>query len=1026
MAILEIVMKKLVLLIAVLNIFAISTLHSQWLEKEGYWELEQNYGQLRDIKLNESTNELWIVSADNKVIAIDAEIGLEIKRCECELDRAAVGAKISSDFLSIGISSVFERDNPYSPENIYDTLYYDYFSISDCSKMFNHNVGLNHLVSQGVINGIEFSFFDYNTELQNLIISFKINNKYYNGPNDINDEYGFTKQFTFFENQLNLVNSIDKSFSNVKYHENRTSFFSTSTISHSQSWSNWGGGWNFSRHNSIYEYDIMNKTISTLFNHIYDENSDGDRRGHNIRISKILENGNNKFLTLSQKTLYEFTKNDTWFNDSLKFVYDVSDFLVTQNNEYVLVSTNKSVEAYNFNKKKIIESYKLPSPASSIILDSHKKNLLLYCADNKIRYITPDILKPIPDLGFIFDKALAHTGEKIQFNAICNIDSCEYEWQFLPAGIKTKTKSKEIEYKYNQTGTYDVKLTIITPDGERHEFLKEKIIKVIDKPKADFSYVILNEELPLKVQFTDLSKGELIERFWDFGDGNTSAELNPIHEYKFPGDFSVKLIVKDSLDSDTLIMYEEIIIGTPKSELQISINSILSKHNKSEFKNAYLVTGGFIYTSYYYEISTRMRNDVLYDYSNRLIFNHFDLNFLSIKKDTLNCGTNEVPFFPKPTSLEVQLNDYLFAIDAKFWEDTYKMIYDSKINKMDVLKEPHYPYPWIKALILKSPAKDNIFSIFDSNNKSEIIVFDFNYDVKSELTLPIANNIFYLADTIDNGLNLFLQKQNKSYLFYSISSENKITYENSILINTAITISGIKSVHENLILLHGFYNDKANKTTYAYFAKYHPLDNTLNDTILYSRKDILKIERVSNSLYAAIGQSRGRQGYLLLDTNLHQIRDIRVDSLTGEIKDMLINDNKVYLFTEKIVSLPTMALGDKESYQTTASVLGLPEDIIASVEDSPIIFTDKLTHSAYPNPTNEVLNLKVATNESANYTIKLYDIFGTERLNIHDGFIPANTEKIFSISTSALSIGSYYYVISGGGNVDRGKVMVVR
>jgi hypothetical protein len=141
---------------------------------------------------------------------------------------------------------------------------------------------------------------------------------------------------------------------------------------------------------------------------------------------------------------------------------------------------------------------------------------------------------------------------------------------------------------------------------------------------------------------------------------------------------------------------------------------------------------------------------------------------------------------------------------------------------------------------------------------------------------------------------------------------------------------------------------------------------------------------------------------------------------------MILHENKVYLFTEKIVSLPTMALGTNESYQTTASVLGLPEDIIASVKDSPIIITEKLTHSAYPNPANEVLNLKVSTNESANYTIKLYDIFGTEILKIHDGSIPAQTEKIFSIPTSSLSIGSYYYVISGGGIAERGKVMVVR
>jgi hypothetical protein len=70
--------------------------------------------------------------------------------------------------------------------------------------------------------------------------------------------------------------------------------------------------------------------------------------------------------------------------------------------------------------------------------------------------------------------------------------------------------------------------------------------------------------------------------------------------------------------------------------------------------------------------------------------------------------------------------------------------------------------------------------------------------------------------------------------------------------------------------------------------------------------------------------------------------------------------------------------------------------------------------------------LSVATNESANYTIKLYDIFGTEILNIHDGFIPENTEKIFSFPTSDFPTGTYYYVISGRDMIERGKVMVVR
>jgi hypothetical protein len=273
---------------------------------------------------------------------------------------------------------------------------------------------------------------------------------------------------------------------------------------------------------------------------------------------------------------------------------------------------------------------------------------------------------------------------------------------------------------------------------------------------------------------------------------------------------------------------------------------------------------------------------------------------------------------------------------------------------------------------------------------------------------------------------LFLKKQDKSYSYFSISPENTIDSEQSIYLSTNITLTNIKSVHNNLILLFGSYKDEVNKTTYAYFGKYYPQSNILQDTILYSRKDIRKLERVNNSTYAAIGQSRGRQGYLLLDTNLHQIKDIRVDNLTGEIKDIILHDNKVYLFTEKVVSNQTMALGANESYQTTASVLSLPDEIIANVEDSPKIFVDKFTHSAYPNPASDVINLKVSSISNDKSSIKLYDLLGVEILNIYDGIIPAGTERNFSIPGSGLNPGAYYYVIIGGGVVERGKVLVVR
>ena len=39
--------------------------------------------------------------------------------------------------------------------------------------------------------------------------------------------------------------------------------------------------------------------------------------------------------------------------------------------------------------------------------------------------------------------------------------------------------------------------------------------------------------------------GKIVSYLWDFGDGSTSAEVNPVHVYEREGSYKVALIVKD-------------------------------------------------------------------------------------------------------------------------------------------------------------------------------------------------------------------------------------------------------------------------------------------------------------------------------------------------------------------------------------------------------------------------------------------------------------------------------------------------
>ncbi|TAJ43892.1 hypothetical protein CUJ86_07470 [Methanofollis fontis] len=72
---------------------------------------------------------------------------------------------------------------------------------------------------------------------------------------------------------------------------------------------------------------------------------------------------------------------------------------------------------------------------------------------------------------------------------------------------------------------------------------------VIQPPEANFTSNITSGKAPLTVSFSDTSTGEFIESWlWEFGDGFTSVDQDPIHTYVEPGNYSVNLTVTNSVD----------------------------------------------------------------------------------------------------------------------------------------------------------------------------------------------------------------------------------------------------------------------------------------------------------------------------------------------------------------------------------------------------------------------------------------------------------------------------------------------
>lgn len=73
-----------------------------------------------------------------------------------------------------------------------------------------------------------------------------------------------------------------------------------------------------------------------------------------------------------------------------------------------------------------------------------------------------------------------------------------------------------------------------------------------DSIQASFNADIRSGFPPLTVTFSDQSTGEIDSWAWDFGDGQSSEDQNPVHTYTEPGYFTVSLTISDGNNYYTL------------------------------------------------------------------------------------------------------------------------------------------------------------------------------------------------------------------------------------------------------------------------------------------------------------------------------------------------------------------------------------------------------------------------------------------------------------------------------------------
>jgi len=146
-----------------------------------------------------------------------------------------------------------------------------------------------------------------------------------------------------------------------------------------------------------------------------------------------------------------------------------------------------------------------------------------------------DLIRPSPEADFDIDNISGCVPLKVSIaNLSTNYDSCM--WEFGDGGYSTE---REPVWIFDEEGKYSIKLVVFGNNGQIASHISD--VDVYPLPIAKFEVNTGDPILPEEqLMFYNYSENSVRWK-WDFGDGHTSMDYEPSHQYSRYDSYSVKL-----------------------------------------------------------------------------------------------------------------------------------------------------------------------------------------------------------------------------------------------------------------------------------------------------------------------------------------------------------------------------------------------------------------------------------------------------------------------------------------------------
>ena len=212
-----------------------------------------------------------------------------------------------------------------------------------------------------------------------------------------------------------------------------------------------------------------------------------------------------------------------------------------------------------------------------------KKSYITVYANPKISF-KPDITEGCPPLNVKFTDASKAGSGTIK----------SWLWDF---GEGKLSNEQNPSATFHYSNTYHVSLSVVNSYGCKQTAEGENYIHVLDTVKAGFNYSYTNicqSPAPINFQNASQSASPLADYSWDFGDGNKSNDLSPMHTFTTNGKYVVKLITKNTVGcSDTTL--QTITIGKAGADFTYTKACVNSAVQFTDASSAVPVTSAWTF-----------------------------------------------------------------------------------------------------------------------------------------------------------------------------------------------------------------------------------------------------------------------------------------------------------------------------------------------------------------------------------------------------------------------------------------------